>query len=665
MVLKGRRSPSIDGAIFTGEEAGSAMTAPGATVPAGSAMLRRRFAAALQHHQAGRLAQAEQLYRQILAIEPRHDESLHLLGVVFCQCGRADLAAPLIERAIALRGGVAAYHYNLGLALQMQGRLEAAGRGFEQAVALKPDYVEAHNNLAVVALQQGRLEAAAAGFERVLGLQPGHAQAGCNLAVALQQQGRLDAAIARFEQVLGQHPNYPDAWYNLGLARERRSRGAEAIPAFERALELRPDYPEALHSLAAALQARARLDEAASCWERAVASRPDHAESWYGLGSTRHQQGRIDEASTCYDRAIEIRADFPDPLSNLALILKDRGEVAAALGLLDRALALQPDFPAARLNQAMLRLLTGDFRAGWRQYEARWQTPQLDPDRRDVAVPRWDGAFGNGRTILVWAEQGLGDSLQFCRYVPLLAERGWRVLVEVPQSLVRLFGSLAGATVLPIGGAAGLSIDCHCPMMSLPLLFATELATIPAMIPYLAAPASERADRPPAEGARTLRVGLVWAGNPGTLSALHQAVDTRRSIPLARLAPLLAVPGVRFVSLQKDRRPGEEPAARGLLDPMGSVEDFADTAAIVAGLDLVIAVDTAIVHLAGALGRPVWLLNRFDTCWRWLQDRGDSPWYPTLRQFRQPAPGDWDSVIAAATAALTVLAADRQRAAEP
>jgi tetratricopeptide (TPR) repeat protein len=633
---------------------------PDGNASAGDVPLSAQFARALQFHQAGRLAEAERLYRQILAIEPGHSESLHLLGVIACQCGQAGAAAELIEGAIRLRGDVAVYHYNLGLALQSLGRTEAAIAGFERAVALQPDYVEAQNNRAALLLAQGRLDAAADGFERALALKPDHVEACFNLGVARLRQNRPEAAVRHLEQALALRSDHPEAWCHLGLALERLDRLAPAAAAFERALTLRPEDAEALHGLGAVRQRQERLDEAAACFERAVAVQPGRAAGWYALGSVRHRQSRPDDAAGCYERAIALRPDDPGPYANLALILKDRGDLPAALALLDRALALQPDHAEAQLNQAMIRLLAGDFAAGWRQYEWRWQTRQLDPDRRSFTMPRWDGSAGNGRTILLWAEQGLGDTLQICRYAPLVAARGWRVVVAVPASLTRLLRSLPGVSVQEIG-APPAAADCHCPLMSLPLLFGTRVETVPAAPRYLAADPADVARRRPllaAPGA-VLTVGLAWAGNPGVLSAMHQGVDRRRSIPLGRLAPLLAVEGVRFVSLQKDRRAGERPESFGLLDIMDEVRDFADTAAIIAALDLVITVDTAIVHLAGALGKPVWLLNRFDPCWRWLLGRDDSPWYPGLRQFRQTAPGDWSGPIAAAAAALAARVATR------
>ena len=549
---------------------------PGGPDPA---VLRQRFEVTLREHQAGRLAEAEAGYRQILAIAPGHDESLHLLGVIACQVGQPEPAVGLIERAIALRPGIPVYHFNLGLALRHLDRLDAAVQAFEQAAAL----------------------------------QPGHVEALVNLSAVLQRQGRIDAAIARLKEVVALRADHADAQYSLGALLQQQNRPAEAADHFARAVALRPDRPEFRHA----------------------------------LGSARHQSGDTAAALAEYDAALALRPDFAEPHGNRALILKDRGDLDGAMAALDQALALKPDQPEVQLNQALIRLSRGEFQEGWRQYEARWGTRQLDPDRRSFAVPLWDGSDGTGRTILIWAEQGLGDTLQFCRYAPLLAGRGWRVVIEAPAPLTRLLGSLAGTIVRPIGGTE-LPVDCHCPLMSLPRLFETVEATIPSQMPYLAADPAEIEHR--RLGADGPKIGLAWSGNPGTLTPAHVLVDTRRSIPLARLAPLLAVPGARFVSLQKD--PREDPAAFGLLDPMQSARDFADTAAIVAQLDLVISVDTSVVHLAGAMGKKVWLLNRFDTCWRWLQERDDSPWYPTLRQFRQPVPGDWDSAIAAAALAL-------------
>jgi tetratricopeptide (TPR) repeat protein len=516
--------------------------------------------------------------------------------------------------------------YAEAVALHRSGQMDAAEAAYRRILAAAPDQVDARHLLGVIALQRGRLDEAAAEARRALALRPDHAAAHCTLAIASAQLGRQ----------------------------------AEAEASFERAVLLQPHYIEALQGFGTLRQRQGRLEAAASLYEQALALAPDRAQCWYGLGGTRHWQNRLDEAQRCYERAIGLAPGQAELHSNLALVLKDRGELAAALAELDRALALAPDLASARFNKGLLSLLNGDFATGWRDFEARWQMPRLDSDRRAFSCPRWAGEVGSGGTLLLWAEQGLGDVLQFCRYATLAAERGWQVVLDVPPSLTRVLHSLGGVRIVATGEADPAEIERHCPLLSLPLLFQTRLNTIPAAIPYLAADQADIAAwRERVTTRRELMVGIAWAGNPGEPSPLHQALDRRRSIALAQLAPLFAVPGTRFVSLQKQRRPGDDPAAHGLIDVMDDIRDFADTAALIMNLDLVISVDTAVAHLAGALGKQVWLLNRFDTCWRWLMDRDDSPWYPSLRQFRQQSPGDWAPVVAQARAALAALAASR------
>ena len=546
------------------------------------------FQAALQHHQAGRLSDAETGYRRVLAADPGHADSLHLLGVIAAQCGHLDAAVDLIGHAVAARGDIAAYHVNLGLAEQGRGRAEAAEACYRRALALEPGNADAHNNLGILLQNRGEPGAAAEAFERCLAARPDHPDAPINLCLALRNLGRIDEAVACGKRAVAARPESPEALSNLGLALDNAGEAAVAIDYFRRAIALRPDYVEAMN--------------------------------------------------------------------NLGLALQSTGQDEAALALFAEVLARQPQNAKARLSAGMIRLLTGDFAQGWADYEARW----AELEARDRGIPRWDGSEGAGRSILVWQEQGLGDTLQFCRYVPLLAARGWRVTLDVQKPLLRLLGRLEGAVAVTEGtGLEARDFDAQCPLVGLPLHFGTRLDSIPAALPYLSADPDDSARWArrlaeaglPAAG-QALRVGLVWAGNSYRGSPFLTLADRRRSIALDRLAPVLAVPGIAFVSLQKELKPGDDPAASGLIDVMEEVRDFADTAAIVAALDLVIAVDTSTLHLAAAMGKPVWLLNRFDTCWRWLRGRDDSPWYPALRQFRQPAPGDWDSAIAVVAAAL-------------
>jgi hypothetical protein len=337
----------------------------------------------------------------------------------------------------------------------------------------------------------------------------------------------------------------------------------------------------------------------------------------------------------------------------LGTALQSLGRPVAAMASYRRALALEPNYAGAQMNMATCQLLMGDLKAGFAGFRARWAVPDSPIRMPELPRPLWEGESLEGRSILVHCEQGLGDSLHFIRYAPLLATQAARVRVLAPPALARLLGRIPGIEIVTAPPDSA-SYDYHCPLLCLPRLLGTELATIPATIPYLAAEpdAVEAWSRRLGPGRR---IGLVWAGAPRHADRAAFAVDRRRSLTLAALAPLGGLPETRFISLQKGppaAQAKEPPAALDLFDPTDELHDFADTAALIANLDLVISVDTSVAHLVGALGRPVWLLSRFDGCWRWLLDRADSPWYPTMRLFRQPAPGDWDSVIMAARAAL-------------
>jgi tetratricopeptide (TPR) repeat protein len=561
-------------------------TDDGQPVHSASTLVQTVFAEALQHHQAGRLNEAERLYREVLAVASGHVDSLHLLGLVAYQTARLELAIEMIGQAISINPEAAPYHFNLGNTLKALGRLDEAIASYRRVVDLKPEIPEAHNSLAMALAAHGQLEEAIACYRAALALKPDFADAHSNLGNVLQQQGRPD----------------------------------EAVACYRAAISFRPDLPDAHNNLGNVLREQGWRDEAVACYRRAIELRPDYAEAHNNLGGAFMQQGRPDLAVACYRTAISIRADFADPHANLAVAL----------------------------------LLQGDMAAGWAEFEWRWKTPQMIKTHRDFAQPQWHGEAAEGRTLLLHAEQGFGDTIQFCRYAALAAARGLRVTIEVPKPLVRLLQGLPGADRVMQRGEQLPAFDYHCPMLSMPLALGTTLATIPGTAPYLHAGRAEIAAwrmRLSAMVDRGFRVGLAWAGSAATPS------DPRRSLVPDRLAPLFDLPGLHFFSLQKagPRAPETFP----FTDVMDEMEDFADTAALIANLDLVISVDTAVAHLAAALGKPVWMLDRFDPDWRWLTGRRDSPWYPTLRLYRQPAPRDWDAVIAEVAGDLRSLTAAR------
>jgi tetratricopeptide (TPR) repeat protein len=571
------------------------------------------FAAALQYHQAGRVKDAERLYRQCLTIDPRHPDSLHLLGVVAHAEGRHAQAVDLIGKAIAINGGEAPYHSNLGTALWKLGRLDAAITSYRRALELRPDYAKAHFNLATVLWKQQRLTEADACYRTALAFKPNYAEAWDNLGTVLKAQGKQDEAIASYHRAIEFSPNYPEAHNNLGTALLEQGQPEEAIGCYRKALSIKPDYPEAHFNLGTAIWELGQPGAAVACYQNAIALRPTDTDALLNLGTALKELGQLDEAAACYRNVLTLEPQHPEAHCNLGIVLLAQGELAE----------------------------------GWEEHEWRWQTPQLMPARRDFAQPQWRGELAAGCTLLIHAEQGFGDTIQFCRYAKLAAARGLRLILEVQPPLVRLLRSLQGVDRVIARGESLPAFDLHCPMLSLPLALGLTLANIPDFQAYLHADPGAVGvwqTRLPEMSGPGPRVGLAWAGNPRNHSRNLAAVDRRRSLAPGRLAPLFEVPRLRFFSLQKGGPPA--PVAFPLTDVMDEMKDFADTAALIANLDLVISVDTAVAHLAAALGRPVWLLDRFDPCWRWFTGRRDSPWYPSLRLYRQPRPGDWDPVLA-------------------
>jgi Flp pilus assembly protein TadD len=443
-----------------------------------------------------------------------------------------------------------------------------------------------------------------------------------------------------------------------GLHHHHAGRLGEAEHFFRQVLAINPRQAESLQMLGAIAHQTGRHDLAFDLISRAVASDPGEASSHSNLGNLLLQQGRLDEAVACYRRALDLKPEFPEALNNLGNALRAQKRLDEAVVSYRMALGVRPNDPETHYNLAMALLACGDFAAGWEEHEWRWKTPYLVNSRRDFIQPQWRGEAAEGQTLLVHAEQGFGDTLQFCRYAPLAAARGLRVIVEVPRTLAGLLRGLPGVDCIVVRDEALPPFDLHCPMLSMPLAIGTTMTSVPSEVPYLRADTAQIAAwrrRIAALENPGPRIGLAWAGNPRSQLPSAAAVGKWRSITADRLAPLFEPRGLQFFSLQKE---GSAPPEHfPLIDVMGEIEDFAGTAALIANLDLVISVDTSVAHLAAALGKPVWLLTCFDPCWRWLVERRDSPWYPRLRLYRQPKPGDWDTVLAEVTRDLHDLTA--------
>jgi tetratricopeptide (TPR) repeat protein len=496
-----------------------------------------------------------------------------------------------------------------------RGDLATAQRIYRQILATDADNFDATHILGLALFQLGQFAEAETSIRRALKLRPKVAMAYNSLGMVLQAVGKSDEAKAAFGRAAELDPGNAVLHLNLGNVYRDTGDLEAAEPHYRRAVAADSKFAEAHNSLGVALTALGRWDEAEQCLKLALKLAPKLVNAYINLGELHRLQGRLEEARDAETKALQ----------------------------------LDPNSVIARFDLSLIQLALGDFENGWRNYEARWAAPPLLGLRPGFSQPLWDGGDIAGKTILLYPEQGLGDTLQFVRYAQVLSEqRGARVIVTSPPELAELLRTVPGVEAVITERKDLPAFDVYCPMLSVPRHLGTTLETIPANIPYLAADpervAAWRA-RLPDDG--KLKIGLVWAGNARISDANANRTDSRRSLKLAQLSAWADIPGVTWISLQKGP-PGEEarrPGALPLLDWTDELQSFADTAALAQCLDLIVSVDTSVVHMAGGLGKPVWMLSRFDACWRWLPGRTDSPWYPAMRIFTQPRPGDWEPVF--------------------
>lgn len=573
---------------------------------------QQHFLAAVAAHRRGELDKAETGYRAVLRAQPKHFDATQLLGALLHARGRNKEAGALLRRAIAINPNLAAVHNNLGNVVQALGQPEESLAHFDRAVALDGDYADAFNNRANVLSDLGRRKEALADYDRALERNPDHPNALQRSAAILADIGRFEDAQARNARAIALGQPSAELFRRSGNVLLRLGRPREALENFDRALERDPAHKRALVGRSAALEQLDRPQEALETLDRGLAAWPDAADLLYNKATVLKLLKRLDEACAVYAEA----------------------------------LAVAPDDPDANTNFAMTLLLKGDFAAGWRAYEHRWGQAGRSDDRPRLAAAPWNGEDLAGRAILVYAEQGLGDLVQFCRYLPLLQARGAGVALIAKANMHALLRAAFPAVTL-YGDAVQAEaerFDFQCALTSLPLHFGTSLETIPSAVPYLKADPEKVAYWRERIGAGGFRIGICWQGNPSA------AVDVRRSMPLAEFAPLASVPGVRLISLQKKDGLDQLERAQMRVETLGEAFDagadsFVDTMAAMECVDLVISPDTSIAHVAGALARPAWVALRHVPDWRWLLDREDSPWYPTMRLFRQETRGDWAGVF--------------------
>ncbi|HLG88517.1 MAG TPA: tetratricopeptide repeat protein [Alphaproteobacteria bacterium] len=537
------------------------------------------------------------------------------------------------------------------------GRLQQAEAAYRRVLSAVPGHVDSLHLLGVVRTQQKAFREGIDLIGRAIALRKTpSAIFHCNIGLAYRGLGERKEAVAQFERALALEPDYVEAHINLAAVLGDCGRSAEAEPHCRRAIALRPDAA-AYFALGAVLHDLGKLDEAGGSYRQALNLKPDHVGALLNLGAVLAAQGELDAAIGHYRQALVFRPDNAEAHFNLGAALHDRGDFDEALAEYRRASSLEPDHADAHWNEALLRLARGEYREGFEKFEWRWR--RRDYGTPPFAAPQWMGDDLSDRTILLWAEQGFGDSFQCVRYAPFVKARGARtVILQCLPGTEQLMSGVAGIDmVVPRGETPLPAFDCQASLMSLPPLLQADLSGPPANVPYIdVAPALVASFRERVATKAGLKVGLVWRGNPGNTH------DRRRSIDATTIAQLCAVPGVSWFSLQLDARQDEIDAfARyaPIEDMSPLLIDWSRTAALLAALDLVVTVDTAVAHLAGALGRPVFVLLAHVAHWCWLRERPDSPWYPTAKLFRQPAWGDWVSPIEAVIHEISRLAAAR------
>ncbi|MDR3517692.1 MAG: tetratricopeptide repeat protein [Azospirillaceae bacterium] len=648
---------------------GQSLAACGAMVPAGDAL------------------------RDAVVLAPADPRFLYALAEILVLRGRVRDAINAYRRAVRARPDFAQAWGHLGLALGALNQPTAAIIAYRHATALLPDAAEAHFNLGNSLAGQRRFAEALMAYWRTVVLEPGHHAARHNLGNALRDLDRLEVAVVCFGLHIARQPNFLPAYTALSQTLLRLDQRGSSLPQSplapaRHAYHLRPDDPTALTALGNALKAIDQLAPARAAFRQAIAMQPDEAETYSNLAFAEIDGSAHDAAVVACRRALILKPDHAEALNNfgkarqaqcaagipffrhavtsrpdhdaaynnLGNALAACGDFAGAMVAYHRAQRSNPAEPRFHVNRALTLLRYGYWREGWAEYEWRWKTRPFIRAKPAIPTPEWRGEPLAGRTVLLYAEQGHGDAIQFTRFAPMVAARGGRVVLSTFADLVRLLQTAPGVDAVARFAGSLPAHDCHLPLMSVPHVLGIDIADAAVPVPYLrATPDAAAAWRIRLAGLPGLKAGLVWAGDPRPFNREAHQVDSRRSMTLGQFAPLGTVTGLTLISLQKGAPAAEAattPPGLRLYDWMEEINDFADTAALIENLDLVITVDTAVAHLAGALGKPVWILSRWEGCWRWLRDRDDTPWYPSARLFRQRRPGDWGEVVTRVAAAV-------------
>lgn len=593
-------------------------------------------------HLEQRLDEAKHAYDRALTLQPDYVQAWDNRGSLLKAQGSLDEAIASYQQALKYDPGYAQALSNLGLTWNTLKHWQNALEAFDRAIAVSPTDAAAFSGKGTALYESGMAQEAIAHYARAIQLRRDNAKDYFNLGVVYKSLGEVDKALAAYERAIEKDNQYAEAYCNRGSLFKDLGRLSDAVASYKQAIRLRPSYPEPHYNLGIALNEIGQCDEALASYDRAIELDPAYAQAHDNRATLLRERGALDESIAGYDRAIISDPRYAQAFCNRGVALKEALRIDDAIDSYDKAIAIDPNYGLAYFNKSLTLLLAGQFEHAWPMYEWRWNRGKGSPSLRSFEAPLWTGEQSlDGKTILLHCEQGLGDTIQFCRYVPMVSHLGAQVIFEVPPTLVPLMRTFHHKYVLiPLGDALP-PVDYQCPLLSLPRAFKTTRASIPASQQYLNS-APDRVEKwAGLLGPKTRpRVGLVWSGN-----ASHTN-DARRSVPLATMVPYLPE-RVEYISLQKEVRARDEleMGNTGICYFGDQLNDFADTAALCQLMDLVISVDTSVAHLSGALGKQTCLLLPYSPDWRWLLGTRESPWYPTMTIFRQAHIGEWDGPL--------------------
>ncbi|QWD13594.1 tetratricopeptide repeat protein [Polynucleobacter paneuropaeus] len=632
-----------------------------------------------------RLKEAKWFFEQALKIYPNNVDALQLMGLLFAQIKDYSHASEYLSKAIQIDPGYFIGHNNYGIILSELRRYEEALASYNQAIDLKSDYAEAYSNRGTLFIKLRRYEEALASYNQAIDLKPDYAEAFNNRGNCFKELRRYEEALASYNQAIDLKPDYAEAFNNRGNCFKELRRYEEALASYKQAIDLKPDYAEAFNNRGIALAGLSRYEEALASYKQAIDLKPDYAEAFNNRGIALAGLSRYEEALASYKQAIDLKPDYAEAFNNRGIALAGLSRYEEALASYNQAISFDPDYAEAYSNRgnllvdlkslddayesfqkalaidennvnanwnfSLLNLIEGKLIEGWKGYEWRWKNK--NSNKESFSQPLWLGGQPlKNKTILLYAEQGLGDIIQFCRYVPLVAKLGAKVILEVPSELEVLLKSLEGVGQTIRFGDKRPVFDYQCPLLSLPLAFKTDLSNIPPP-PRISIDLKKGKYWQAKLGQRTKkRVGVVWS------SMSNFKHDGKRSLTLEKFLKALPPDGYEYICLQKEIKECDQEifkANRNIKFFGGDLNDLTDTSALIDCVDLVISTCTSVPHLSASLGKDTWLLLSFVPDWRWFLDRGDSPWYPSMQLFRQEKINDWSGVLQRVKLRLTNL----------